>query len=78
MHRTAQQRIAVLQSTVRQHKRFSADRDEVATQLFAVLAHVPRKRVRSGRGLFVGFAATDKEQLRVCGHILQERGGGEV
>lgn len=72
MHRAAQRRVAVLQPADKQHQGFSARGDEVTAQLFAMLAHVPRERVRLGRGLFAGLAAAGKEKLRIRGHILQE------
>lgn len=43
-----------------------------------MFAHVPRERVRLGRGLFAGLVAPGQEELRVRGHLLQKRGGGEV
>lgn len=78
VHREAQQRAAVLQPADRQRPRFLAHRDEVAAELLAVSAHVPRERLRPGRGLHAGLAAVDQEQPRVGGHLLPERGGGEV
>lgn len=78
VHRTAQQRIAVLQSSDQQHPRFLDDRDEVTAELFPVFAYVPRERVRPGHGLFAGFTAPGAKQLWVRGHFLQERGSGQV
>lgn len=78
VHRPAQQRVAFLQSAHRKHPRILAGRNEVAAQLFPVLAHVPRERVRPRRGLFAGLVAVDQAQLRVRGHILPERGSGQV
>lgn len=78
VHRTAQQRTEVLQSSDRQHQGFPDEGDEVATELFPVFADVPRERVRPGRRLFPGFVATGQKQLRVRGHFLQERGSGQV